>query len=413
MLAAMAVFGRVGESMAQERRGPSEPRFLVGAYAVPAGVDSEGAIDVFLSVEYSELQFLQLRRHWEASYQINVDVLGEGGMRLAGHLVERTVRAENYEETGAQKRQVSYVHFDLPAGSYDVTAVFRDLDNVREDRVERAATIEEVPAGRLALSDIILLGDREEAIAGDFMKFSSALFQEKSSGESELFAVFKAVGAVQGEVEGKAYFQHPGGDLRGAQDFTMPGESKWRFVEMSTESLAPSEYEVVIDCNVGGLQAESRRNLVVRTPGISPLISDLDEAVKQLLYVADKSERNAMLKATGDEQQELFLAFWSLRDPTPGTPKNELMDEYYQRIRVADERFRCFRAGWKTDRGRVYVRFGEPLEVERRPFELDSYPYEVWQYYGPSRRFVFMDRSGFGDYDLVDSAGANYRLGVD
>lgn len=59
--------------------------------------------------------------------------------------------------------------------------------------------------------------------------------------------------------------------------------------------------------------------------------------------------------------------------------------------------------------GMVYVTLGSPNNVERHPFEYDSKPYEVWDYYDINRRFVFVDQTGFGDYRLVTPFFGEYR----
>ena len=56
--------------------------------------------------------------------------------------------------------------------------------------------------------------------------------------------------------------------------------------------------------------------------------------------------------------------------------------------------------GWRTDRGRIYIKFGPPDDIERYPFEMGTYPFEIWRYYSLRKVFVFVDRTGFGDYYL-------------
>ena len=51
--------------------------------------------------------------------------------------------------------------------------------------------------------------------------------------------------------------------------------------------------------------------------------------------------------------------------------------------------------------GMVYIIFGEPSEIERHPLEMDTKPYEVWNYFELNREFIFVDYSGFGDYRLI------------
>ena len=101
-------------------------------------------------------------------------------------------------------------------------------------------------------------------------------------------------------------------------------------------------------------------------------------------------------------REALFRDFWKRRDPTPGTEQNELMQEYYYRVEYANTHFSTNRNGWETDRGRIFILYGEPSDVEQHPFEINSKPYEVWYYNALNRRFVFVDYTGFGDYELVE-----------
>jgi hypothetical protein len=79
---------------------------------------------------------------------------------------------------------------------------------------------------------------------------------------------------------------------------------------------------------------------------------------------------------------------------------------YLQRVLSASQRFHALnRDGWRTDRGRVFILFGEPDEIERFPSSQEAKPYENWHYYSIENgvEFVFIDRSGFGEYILVHS----------
>ena len=104
---------------------------------------------------------------------------------------------------------------------------------------------------------------------------------------------------------------------------------------------------------------------------------------------------------TPEEKQEKLLEFWKKRDPNPNTARNERMEDYYQRVEYANNKFTHYIEGWRTDMGMVYIMFGPPSDVSRHPFEVDSKPYEVWRYYDLNYDFVFVDQSGFGDYRLT------------
>ena len=107
-----------------------------------------------------------------------------------------------------------------------------------------------------------------------------------------------------------------------------------------------------------------------------------------------------------DGKREFLTSFWKARDEDPSDEVNNNLREYMKRIKIADERFETFtKEGWQTDRGRVYLMFGEPSEIERHPNESESRPYEIWIYNDIEGgvQFVFGDITGFSQYTLLHS----------
>uniref|UniRef100_A0A7C6EI58 GWxTD domain-containing protein n=1 Tax=candidate division WOR-3 bacterium TaxID=2052148 RepID=A0A7C6EI58_UNCW3 len=127
--------------------------------------------------------------------------------------------------------------------------------------------------------------------------------------------------------------------------------------------------------------------------------------VSQLEYIATPNELNQLRKAKVEARDSLWKAFWKQYDPTPNTEYNEREKEYFERIAYADEHFSFGDKGWRSDRGRIYVKFGPPDEIQSRPYELSTKPYEIWLYYRLNLRFIFYDRHGFGEYILINPQG--------
>lgn len=141
-----------------------------------------------------------------------------------------------------------------------------------------------------------------------------------------------------------------------------------------------------------------------------------------VLYIITPEERAAFKKLQTDEEREQFIEqFWLRRDPDPDTPENEYREEYYRRIAYANEHYASGIPGWKTDRGRIYITFGPPDEVEshpaggpyERPFyegggQTSTYPFEIWFYryldgVGNGVEIEFVDPSGSGEYRIATS----------
>ena len=145
----------------------------------------------------------------------------------------------------------------------------------------------------------------------------------------------------------------------------------------------------------------------------------LDEDVS---YVITNEERTAFKALKTDEEREQFIEqFWLRRDPTPDTVDNEFKEEHYARIAYANERFASGIPGWKTDRGRIYIIWGKPDEIESHPSggtydrpieqgggQTSTFPFEVWRY-----RYI----EGIGNEVLLEfvdpSMSGEYRLTID
>lgn len=143
----------------------------------------------------------------------------------------------------------------------------------------------------------------------------------------------------------------------------------------------------------------------------------LDEDV---VYIITDEEKSAFKQLSNDEERDQFIeAFWQRRDPTPDTVENEYKEEHYRRIAYANEHFPAGIPGWKTDRGRMYITFGPPDEIDshpsggtyERPMEegggsTSTFPFETWRYryiedVGQEVMVEFVDTCMCGDYHMT------------
>jgi len=141
---------------------------------------------------------------------------------------------------------------------------------------------------------------------------------------------------------------------------------------------------------------------------------------EDVLYILTPEERDAFLHLNSDEEREQFIEqFWLRRDPTPDTVENEFREEHYRRIAYANERFSSGKPGWRTDRGRIYIAWGPPDEIEShpsggayyRPMEegggtTSTYAFEIWRYrylegVGQEVVLEFVDPTMSGEYRLT------------
>ncbi len=154
-------------------------------------------------------------------------------------------------------------------------------------------------------------------------------------------------------------------------------------------------------------------------------LKELDNSFKtwlneDVIYIISPDERTAFLRLETNEEREQFIEqFWLRRSANPDMPDNDFKEEHYRRIAYANEHYASGIPGWKTDRGRIYIIWGAPDEIEShptggtydRPMEegggsTTTYPWERWRYrylegIQENVELEFVDPSGSGEYHLT------------
>ena len=134
---------------------------------------------------------------------------------------------------------------------------------------------------------------------------------------------------------------------------------------------------------------------------------ELDDLFAKSKYIASVPEQEKYdLLSTLEAKREFIYNFWKARDENPSDDQNAFYVNYLKRIDIANDRYSALgKQGWKTDKGRVYLIYGEPSEIDRHPNETETKPYEFWQYDNIEGGvvFVFGDITGFNNYQLLHS----------
>jgi GWxTD domain-containing protein len=155
------------------------------------------------------------------------------------------------------------------------------------------------------------------------------------------------------------------------------------------------------------------------------LLKELDTPYRRWLeedvvYIISDEERRTFLQLSTNEEREQFIEqFWQRRNPDPESPDNAFKEEHYRRIAFVNIRYSSGFPGWRTDRGRIYITWGPPDEVDRHPnagaYErkpeegggsTTAYPFEDWRYHhlegiGEDIIVEFVDPTMTGEYHLT------------
>lgn len=126
------------------------------------------------------------------------------------------------------------------------------------------------------------------------------------------------------------------------------------------------------------------------------------DQMAQIRYIATQTEWQVLRKVPADQYQSAIDQFWTIHDPSPGTLRNEAREQFNRRVILADERYSIHKRlrGWNSDRGRIFIKYGDPDEISSEVLPLNAYPSIIWTYYSLNLEFIFVDVKGYGQYQL-------------
>ncbi len=153
----------------------------------------------------------------------------------------------------------------------------------------------------------------------------------------------------------------------------------------------------------------------------------------EVVYIITDIEKDIFLGLETREERTRFIeAFWNRRDLDRATLENEFQLEHYRRLDFANKNLgrETPRPGWRTDRGRMYIILGEPVEIQNFDGYSELVATELWIYRGepndglpPRFNLMFYKDNDIGEYELYDPvsdgpqailragyAGQNYQV---
>jgi len=399
--------------LAQSTKKEEQNPYFIDAMSFAVRDSRQSRLDVFVQIGYDKLSFVKRDDLYYASYEMTITVLDSQSRLVNEKLWTEEIKGVTFDQSVSQQLY-SLVQrvFEVPPGRYYIATILRDNETKNAKRLTKQIDVPDYSTRDFSLSDIMLVrrltivGEKRTMIPSvspnvgslgepfhifleayniqkdqDTVKFVVTVFDEAKNKKLQ-FDTLQTIDPVRSQVF-----------LR-IDHLTFPVGDYTIFVQ-----AFPADYSGVGD---EASLATTSRKFDVRWTGVPAGIKDLDLAISQIQYIAEPKDMDHINAATTpEEKQKRFLEFWKKKDPNPNTPRNEKMEEYYQRVEFANQNFKHYIDGWRTDMGMVFIIFGSPSNVDRHPFDIDSKPYEVWSYYELNHQFVFVDESGFGDYRLI------------
>ncbi len=423
----------------EQAPGPPEAGLILRAVRSYRAEQGRTEVNAFVQVPYEVLEPTGEGNTGSLSYRVGVKVTDSTGLTLLQQSWQNHAPAA---VRGPSAFAVEMVRFSLAPGRYNLEVNVED--SVSGRKVGSSVGLEGY-AGAPPASDLLLSPQIRPVTAGDTvpraaeLRWGQMLVTAAARLELtplramayyllEAYAAQEATGTLTMKVmdsAGKVMTTTAGTPV------TVPAGGGVLKGQLDLNGLPPGRYTMSAALDLGGQAVErsagfamagldetlekdvARREASKGTDeGYFEAMDEqaLDAAKQPLQLIAEGAELSKYSKDLSLRAKRRYLAeFWQKRDQTPSSATNETRQRFYDAVTYADrtygEKGRRAAPGWKTDRGRIYVRNGAPEEMLQRPQAGRSPPYEVWRFRSPKDRYyVFIDRaSGLGNFQLVYS----------
>lgn len=406
------------------------------------GVQGKTSQNVYLLVRCSQITFLPWQESGASTsggskqgkfvgkLAIRTRVLdGAGQVVDKGEWIKQ-IPVEDMESTQDPNARVNdVVSLSLSPGIYDLEVVVEDLQGEKQGLCRRKIDVHDFEAAPSAvtISDIAFSTeierseDRQDHFVHNGYRIVPNLTRSFGMGKT-LKCYFEVYGfAVDPSVDDDSfYLSYSVVDTSGmvvksydVKRIRKPGESCAKMDSLALGDLPGGGYGLLVQVRdrLTRQTARGLRRFQVLTTGQAD--QELTEEQKELWryysdlrYVATEKEQK-LFKSLDQKGKERFLRqFWKDRDPTPETPLNEQLMEHIRRMKYAENQFaaQVNQRGSDTDKGRVYIKYGPPDDIQYNTLATGEKSYEIWVYEKQGRyEFVFRDRHGNGIYELVHS----------
>jgi GWxTD domain-containing protein len=103
-----------------------------------------------------------------------------------------------------------------------------------------------------------------------------------------------------------------------------------------------------------------------------PGVSNVDEMINCTRYIMNKDEFEECKESV--DKKAAIDKFWIGIASNSNERAKQLLKRYYGRVKEANKYYTSYTQGWKTDRGMIYIIFGEPTNIYK------SSSREIWVY---------------------------------
>ncbi|HXV14026.1 MAG TPA: GWxTD domain-containing protein [Candidatus Krumholzibacteria bacterium] len=401
------------------------------AAAQPFGLFANAYLDssrttvtrVTVEVPFRTLVFLKKEGYYDARYDAHISVrpAGQENAPATTYVLHGFATVKTYEETRRRdQKSRSWRQIKLPPGDYVIDALLTIKNTSIGMRRSVTLRVPDFLASGLAFGtpDVLSIPTPFTQTFARWQETAGALDRADTPPDAAIvgfdrqpavrFALF-VEGSGTGSVPCDVFYEVVDlGDHQvayGKRRVNLTGSSKDDefVVTFNVDEWSPGLYRVNLRACTVEPQRDATASVDIRIDVTRAMLGvDFDATLEVLGLIASDSDLKPLREAPESERAAAWAKFWAARDPDPSTLENEALVQHLSRVQYAMREFSQFGPGYRSDRGRVYIRYGPPEQIDTALDQRAQGEYEIWRYYTQNRTFVFFDMFGVGDFKLVE-----------
>ncbi|HEY9167643.1 MAG TPA: GWxTD domain-containing protein [Candidatus Kryptonia bacterium] len=377
------------------------PRFGFFISDHPSALPDSSVVDLYARVRYDDIIFVRSDSEFAAHYQLSINAYADKEMTVDrfSKFFDRRITVKSYPETiSASLFDTLGSEVQLSPGTYYMELRLYDLNTNETSSREFIHTFKDYSRSQISISDLLLYDQADTS--GNPIEVATNRFDTLYA---KFFVVCKRVPADVGLHIVARSTQIPT-SIDTTYRFNQDTSLRRYSLPLIITDLAPATYDFEITAVANGEESSSRTLLRVPRSNVPLVPSEMDEAIGPLEYIANGDIIASLRKGPFSERQRKFKQFWLARAHGDQVTADALMREFYRRVDYANTHFTAsIGRGWQSDRGRIYIIYGPPDDVQTQENGFNSPAYLYWYYYNSQIEFIFLDQFGTGDYRLIRS----------
>ncbi len=374
--------------------------FFIINYPIESSDSSESVM--YARVRYDDVVFVQTDSGFSAHYQFSINMFSDKELTNLRYskIIDRKISVKSFSMTNSTAKYDTVMDkLALKPGKYYVVLKLYDYNTDHTSSRELEHTFKDFRDRPLTISDVLLYDQKDTTgLPIDVMKNQedtlAARFYVTMRDVPAAFSMHVIAKSIGAPTSIDTTFEIT--QTREVQSYRLPIETK---------QLAPATYQMKVTVKKGKEESSSETMFKILRGSVPLTAAELDQEVEPLIYITTPDVINAMKKGTFVERRKKFLDFWLERANGNEEQANAMRAEFYRRVDYANQHLAGgFSQGWRSDRGRIFILYGAPDQVETHDNNFNSPPYQIWYYYNLKLEFVFVDEFGTGEYRLVQSS---------